>query len=284
VNTEQNYYVLRVALNRFGKVPHELAAIQLEQVFFQASRECELEQLVLNSVEAQDVHIPESALCDAVKQIKNNYPNRESYISDLKHNGLSEPVYEQAVGRELKVKLILDGVALHAAAISELDCRLFYTSHREKFRRSEARTVRHILITLNEDYAENSRQAALDKMIAIRERVKEKPRCFAEQAMKYSECPTALYGGLLGKLSKGKLYPELEAKLFSMHAGEISGVVETELGFHLLYCEQIHLAGTVLFEEAKRQIREQLAKHRKRVWQKSWLWGLKEKAGQAVTR
>ncbi len=157
---------------------------------------------------------------------------------------------------------------------------LFYYMHKDKFSQPETRTARHILITINDEFAENARDAVLEKMAAIRKRVTAKPKRFAEQAMKHSECPTAMNGGLLGKLPKGQLYPELDAVLFNMNDGGISDVVESELGLHILYCEQIHPAGPVSFKEAEPRIREKLTKRRMRMCQKSWLSELKEKANQ----
>lgn len=280
MNTDIKYHVLRAAINRFGKAPRELEPEQLEQVRFQAVKECELEQVVLDSVEARDIHIPESVLRDAVKQVENNYPDRDTYVSDLQGNGLNELLFQQAIERELRVNTVLDRVSSRAAKISELDCMLFYFMHKDKFNQPETRTVRHILITLNDDYAENTRTAAFDKLAAIRKRVCEKPKRFSEQAMKHSECPTAMHGGLLGKIPRGQLYAELDEKLFCMKLGEISEVIESEIGFHILYCEDIRTAGPVPFKEAEPRIREKLIKRRMRMCQKSWLAELKEKANQ----
>ena len=102
-------------------------------------------------------------------------------------------------------------------------------------------------------------------------RTKRKPKRFAEQAMKHSECPTAMQGGLLGKVPKGQLYPELDAVLFTMKAGEISEIVESPIGFHILYCEAVDQAGPVSFAEAKLKIKTKLEERRRRRCQRMWL-------------
>lgn len=279
-NNDMNYHLLRAAINLFGKGPSELEPAQLDKVVMQASKEVELEQLVLDSAEARDVHIPESVLRDSVKQVENGYPDKETYLSDLDDNGLDEAAFKEAIQRELKVNTVLERVSSRHATITEMDCMLFYYMHKDKFSQPETRTARHILITINNDYEENTLEAVKDKMAVIRKRVSAKPRRFVEQATKHSECPTAMNGGLLGKLPKGQLYPELDEVLFNMQAGTISDVVESELGFHILYCEQIHPAGPVSFKEAVPRIREKLTKRRMRMCQKSWLAELKEQAQQ----
>lgn len=280
MNTDIKYHVLRAAITLFGKGPSELEPAQLDKVRSQATKECELEQLVLDSDEARDVHIPESMLRDSVKQVENGYSDKEAYLSDLDENGMSESQFKEAISRELKVNTVLDRISSRHVKISEMDCMLFYYMHKDKFAQPETRTARHILITINEDYAENTRAAVVTKIESIRKRLLNKPKRFSEQATKHSECPTAMNGGLLGKILKGQLYPELDEVLFNMKEGAISDVVESELGFHILYNEQIHPAGPVSFKEAEARIREKLSKRRMRMCQKSWLSELKTKAIQ----
>ena len=97
------------------------------------------------------------------------------------------------------------------------------------------------------------------------------PETFSDLALRHSECPTAMHGGELGLVKKGLLYAELEQTLFDLPAGTISAPVETEAGFHLVFCQQILPAHTVSFEDAKQQIIE---KHHQRLSaqrQKQWV-------------
>jgi len=102
------------------------------------------------------------------------------------------------------------------------------------------------------------------------------PQRFEEQALKHSECPTALEGGKLGDLPRGKLFPELEAALFQLKAGEVSGAIESELGFHVLRCDTISEASVLGFAQAKQHIRKLLEQKRKRAYQQAWVKELLE--------
>jgi parvulin-like peptidyl-prolyl isomerase len=83
--------------------------------------------------------------------------------------------------------------------------------------------------------------------------------------------PTALEGGKLGDLPRGKLFPELDKALFEMKAGEVSGVLESELGFHVLRCDAITEASVLGFAQAKPHIRKLLEQKRKRACQQAWV-------------
>jgi parvulin-like peptidyl-prolyl isomerase len=93
-------------------------------------------------------------------------------------------------------------------------------------------------------------------------------------ALKHSECPTALQGGVLGLVPRGKLYPELDDVLFSIKAGEISEIVESEIGFHLVLCKQIQKAETLSLLKATPKIRQIMNERSRRTCQRSWLASL----------
>jgi nitrogen fixation protein NifM len=152
-----------------------------------------------------------------------------------------------------------------------VDIELYYHYHPDQFRRPETRQVRHILITVNETIADNTRIAAQQRISSIAARLAKEPQRFEEQALKHSECPTALQGGALGDLPRGKLFPALDDALVEMKAGEVSGVLETELGFHVLRCDAITGADVLNLEQASPHIRKLLELKRKRVCQQAWL-------------
>jgi nitrogen fixation protein NifM len=220
--------------------------------------------------------VPPSTLEIALQEIRGRYPGDEEFASDLARNGLDETSFAIALERELKVDAVLEKVSSKAAKINEMDVELYFQFHSEKFRRAETRLARHILITINETIAENTRAEATKRITAIAARLIKEPLRFEEQALKHSECPTALDGGKLGDLPRGKLFPELDTALFEMKAGEVSGVLESELGFHILRCDVITVESLMGLEQAKPYIRKLMEQKRKRVCQQAWIKRLSE--------
>ncbi len=192
----------------------------------------------------------------------------------MTRNGIDVAGLRAALHRELKVEAVLERVGSRAATVGDVDITIYYHMHKHRFHKPETRTARHILITINPDFPENRRAAALARIETIAQRVRRKPKRFAEQAQKYSECPTAMQGGLLGQLPRGQLYPELDMALFSLSPGRVSETIESSLGFHLLLCEAVHPAGPISLKEARPRIREILKKRGRRMCQRSWLAGL----------
>ena len=270
------YLALKAAQKLYSKAPDGLQPAEFERVQKLARQQHELEARVLAAPEARDAMVPPSTVQAAMQEIRGRYQDEEEFVSDLARNGLDEAGLATALERELRVEAVLEKVGTRAARISDMDVELYYHYHPDQFRRPETRLARHILITINESIADNTRDAAHKRISEIAARLAKEPQRFEEQALKHSECPTALDGGKLGDLPRGKLFPVLDKALFELKAGEVSGVLESELGFHVLRCDAITEAGVLGFGQAAQHIRKLMEQKRKRVCQQAWLKQLLE--------
>lgn len=78
-----------------------------------------------------------------------------------------------------------------------------------------------------------SKAAALSEMQALKRQVEE-GGSFAELAQAHSDCPSGQAGGELGTFGRGTMVPEFDAAAFSLEVGQVSDVVETAFGYHLI--------------------------------------------------
>ncbi|MET0004109.1 MAG: nitrogen fixation protein NifM [Candidatus Thiodiazotropha sp.] len=271
---ELNYHLLRHALERFGKNPGQLEPAEFQQIYTTASKSFELESLVLASPEAKDVIISEQQLDLSTEEVASRYAGRDEFLQDLETNDLDEESLRQALYRELMFDSVLQIVAANSPDVSDIDVNLFYAMHQERFELPEQRQGRHILITVNPDFPENTAETAGERMGQILEKLAGRTNRFSEFAKRYSECPTAMEGGKLGEVKRGQLYPELDAMLFHMQENEISPIIASEMGFHILLCEIIKPAKRVPISKVKTKIREILEQRQRRNCQKAWLTSL----------
>lgn len=268
------YTLLRAALALFEKSPSQLSPQELERAQIQAKNEFTLETRVLNSPESAAVIVPDRELELAFAEIRGRFENETDFENLLNLNSLTIETLKAALFRQCKVNAILELIGSKAAQVNEIDIALYYHSHPEKFYCPEQRTARHILISINPDYPENTRENALKRIEEIAEKLKRKPKKFADLALKNSECPTAFNGGELGNVVAGKLFPELDAALFALKENEISVVIETEVGFHIIQCTQIIHPQTMSFKKAMPKIRQLMQERQKQLCQKAWLASL----------
>ncbi|MCK9609446.1 MAG: nitrogen fixation protein NifM [Methylomonas sp.] len=268
------YTLLRASLSLFKKAPTELENQQLSQAQRQAKNEYEIETRVLNSNEAASVIVSEQEVANAFAEVRDRFEDEAAFEAALRANRLNTASLQAALSRQCKVNSVLEKVAARAPKVNEVEVGIFYHSHPDKFHIPEQRTARHILISINPDYPENTRENAFQRIEEIAETLKRKPHKFAHLALKNSECPTALSGGELGKLVQGKLYPELDEALFQLKENQISAIVETEVGFHLIQCIKIIRAETISLKNATPKIKQIMQERSRRSCQRSWLASL----------
>jgi peptidyl-prolyl cis-trans isomerase C len=284
------YNLLRAALALFKKPPNELAEAELQQAQTQALNEFKIESRVLNTPEAAAVIITDRELQQAYQEIRDRYYDDDcmdaggratqgavaeaAFLSDLEKNQLDKDSLLAALHRQCKVNTVLEVVASRAPETSDADIGIYYHMHPDQFRRPEKREACHIFISINPEYPENTHEAAFVRAQELAAKLHKKPHKFADLALKHSECPTALQGGVLGAVPRGTLYPELDEALFNLKPGEISDAVKSEIGFHVLLCKSIQKAETLSLAKATPKIRQLLNDRARRACQRAWLAGL----------
>jgi peptidyl-prolyl cis-trans isomerase C len=274
---EFNYHLLRNSLNKYSKNLAQLNSDEYEKVLQSAYKSFDMESMVLDTDEARSFIVPPEQIETSLDAITSRYVDEDEFLQDLEANGLNRQTLSAALYRELTFDGVMQIIGAKAADVTELDIMLFYEMHHDRFEQPETRVARHILITVNDDFVENTEVESRKKITEIANKLGGRTNRFPQFSREYSECPTAMEGGKLGEVSRGQLYPELDEMLFNMAENEISEVVESEMGFHILYCEQIKPAKRIPYNKVKTRINEILLERNRRNCQKAWLSGLSDK-------
>ncbi len=257
------YHAWNIAAVRFGGAPDTLNAENAERLGAEVERALALEAYILESREAMAVSVPVERIADAVSGWREDNPGC----------AISDSVLFEALHRELRVQAAMDAVAARVRPVSEVEVRDYYDANPERFHLPERRRIRHLLVTVNPDFADNTEDAARARIDAYADRLRSGER-FADLAQRHSECPTAMNGGEVGAVASGALYPELEALAFSLPAGGWGGPVRTGLGWHLVACDAVEPPSRVPFDDAEAAIRDHLGKIARRAAQVAWLRAL----------
>lgn len=139
--------------------------------------------------------------------------------------------------------------------VSEAEIKTWYDGHKDKFRQPEERRASHILIA-SEKLGKDKAKAKADGLL---KEVQKNPAAFAELAKKNSDDPgSAAKGGDLGFFGRGMMVKAFEETAFNMKDGEISGVVESDFGFHIIKVTGIHAAKEKPFAEVRGEIESEL--------------------------
>ena len=141
--------------------------------------------------------------------------------------------------------------------VTQPELRRYYEAHRENFRQEEQVKARHILFMAGPGGAENEQRArkSADSLLA---EIRAKRGDFAELASRFSQEPGAAEsGGDLGWFGRHRMVKEFEDAAFALEPGEISPVVKTMFGYHIIKVEDRRPAGIRSFEDAQGDVRSQ---------------------------
>ncbi|WP_200387060.1 peptidylprolyl isomerase [Thiocapsa imhoffii] len=275
-----SYHMHRVVTARFGCHLEELSGRQLSEAARQAELNIDLENQVLASPAALGVVILPRHVSLAIADLNACYPDRDAFMTALGRDGLTIDALASGLRRQLVYDVVLERVAADHAPVEAADEWAEYQAHPERYSDPERRLARHLLVTSrvlesSPAGAEKSSTWLAELAAALGEAGRIESQQFDDLARRYSDDrATAVAGGLLGVVDRGRLPPELDLVLFSLREGVVSQPVITARGTHLLYCERVYPACLRAFSEVRAAIRNRLIEQRRCEHVQRWLASL----------
>lgn len=258
-NQRLEYFFEEYATEK-GRPP---ASIWQPEPFKRLKREA-LDQLVEQEVLYQEAERRKltAAPADAeraVAVLKAQFKKPGSFQRKLDRGGFTEQTYLEYVRRQLSIRRLLDQeVAAAKISVSEDEAHAYYGAHLDLFVDPEAVRVRHILLEARPEATAAERKRARRAAEKVLAAARKKGADFEALAKKHSQDPTAPGGGDLGFILRGQMVPPFEAAAFALQPGEISPVVETIFGYHVIQGVARRAAVQIPEDQARDQIRKKL--------------------------
>ncbi len=146
-------------------------------------------------------------------------------------------------------------------AVPEEDLRRYYTENASRYTVAEERRASHILIKADKDRPAAERSKAKARAEELLQQARKAPAAFAELARKNSEdTGSAANGGDLDFFGRGAMVKPFEDSAFSMKAGEISNLIETDFGYHIINLVAVRGGQTRPFESVRAEIEVEVRK------------------------
>jgi peptidyl-prolyl cis-trans isomerase C len=214
------------------------------------------------------------SLLDTEKQqvIENNPQLKESVLTQfIQSMVISKLAREKGFDKRAEVKdqieffknnllanLYIRQEVVGKISIPEEDLKKYYDSHKDEFKTPEMVRVRHILIKVDESAPEKDKKAAKKKAEGILKKIRS-GEDFAKLAEEVSDDPGSKQkGGELGFFPRGRMVKSFEDAAFTLKPGEVSGLVKTQYGYHIIETEEKKAAAIKPFDEVKENIRQKL--------------------------
>ncbi|HEX5773579.1 MAG TPA: peptidylprolyl isomerase [Geomobilimonas sp.] len=236
-------------------------------------------KLTEQKIKELDIRVAEEEVRQAIEDVKKqNNLSQEALVAALAGQGLSFDQYKAQLKEQLERLRLMSQEVRAKIQVGEKEMREYYAANPAKYGAEEQFRARHIFFRLGKDA--NSQDIRRVMMTAANVLFEARSgKDFAELARKHSDDPGAKTdGGDLGTFKKGEMLPEIEATVLKMKPGEISELVVTTAGIHIIKLEERSAGKPKPFEEVKGEIEEALYRKKSEDRFNQWLADLRKGA------
>lgn len=251
---EQEILAFRAQLDQRGEMMDDR---RFEEIKKEILTELIHTELLYQNSRLKGIEISEAQVSRDLTALKKQFRSEEAFQKDLSQMHMSENELRANMKKAIAVEELITKFITTDVSVTDSEVRRFYDDHPEQFASTEYRKASHILIKAPPDTGKTEKQAALKRMKEIEIKLK-KGEDFSELAKRFSECPSGANGGDIGHFSRGEMVKEFEDAAFLLPPGAVSGIVETQFGYHLIKLTDILQDPPIPFETAQSDIRKNL--------------------------
>lgn len=214
-------------------------------------------QLINETLKAKKIEVKDAdvdARFDEMVQefVKESGKKAEDVDAELSRMGVSRANIKEQIRLQTGIEKLFEADPSYKA-VSDEDAKKFYDESPQNFQHPEQVQASHILIKVDQNADEATKKAAKAKCEDLLKKVKAGGD-FAALAKENSDCPSKDKGGDLGMFEKGKMVPQFEQAAFAMKVGDVSDIVETQFGYHIIKLTNKQEAKTDSFADVKPKI------------------------------
>lgn len=215
--------------------------------------------LLLEDAKRQGVTVSDQELNPQLTALRGRFPTQAEFEKALSQEGLTEKELREKLRNEAVIQKYVATKVFKEVAVTDQAAREFYDKNQDQMQRPERAHLRHILIRVQPNASADDKKKAQEKAENLLEQLKDGGD-FAKLAAENSDDPgSKMRGGDLSWISRGQTVPPFEKAAFALtRPNDLSGVVESEFGYHIIQLVEREASSTVPFEQARPQITQML--------------------------
>ncbi len=189
------------------------------------------------------------------------YKNQVSVTEEDLTNYYNDHAKQFTIPEHANIEIVVldQAAAEKQVKITDSDLQNYYNQNKDRFAAPEQRRAQHILILTPRNAKEADKEEARKKMEDILAQVRANPTRFAELAKTYSQDPgSARNGGDLGYFARGKMVKEFSDATFALQKGDVSDIVQTDYGFHIIMVTDIKPAVPKTLAQVRESVMQEL--------------------------
>jgi peptidyl-prolyl cis-trans isomerase C len=263
------------------------------------------DRLLIDEAKRKTVRVSQLEVDDGVKKVRSRFATDQEFAKELEKEGMTTDEFRKHIQEQLAtIKLIDQEVKAKVPPPSDDEVSKLYetisaiqkdkplpsgltATEIEELKAlaraaergfAEQARARHVLIRVAPNASAAEKDAAIKKIKDVQARLK-KGEDFAELAGKYSEDPgSKVRGGDLGSFSRGDMVPPFDKAVFALNVGQVSEIVTTDFGYHIIQLQERKAASKMSLEAVKDNLREYLFQQRGAKRFESYVKELRSKA------
>jgi peptidyl-prolyl cis-trans isomerase C len=261
-------------LQAAGQTP---STSQMEEIRKEVLKTLIDRELLLQESAKKKMTVDDQLAAEQIESLKKRFPDDAKYKEWLLKMGFSEEELKSRIKEEMAIKQLIEKEVVEKIAVSEKEAKEYYDNNPDSFRQAERVQASHILITFDEKADPSVKEAARKKIEEIEERLK-KGEDFSALAKEFSECPSSERDGDLGYFERGQMVKPFEDAAFALEPGTVSGIVETQFGYHLIKSIDKKPASMIPFSDISEKLQQYLKNEKVKKETPIYLSNLKAKA------
>jgi peptidyl-prolyl cis-trans isomerase C len=234
-------------------------------------------ELLYQEGQNKGIKIKKERLEAEYEGLKKRFPSEKEFKSRLKSMNISEAEVKSQIERGLLIQELIDTQIAEKVNVPEKEVKGYYDSHPDSFKQPEQVRASHILMKVDPKADASQKAAARKKLEELRQRLV-KGEDFVTLAREFSEGPSSVKGGDLGYFGHGQMVKPFEDVAFALNIGELSDVVETRFGYHLIKVTGKKPETIVAYADIKERLQQYLKDEKVRQEITGYVEELKTKA------
>ena len=248
-----------------------------DEIFRKALDELVTYTVLSQETRARKVTVTDEEVESNIKQMRSKLPNEQAFKKALAARGMTLEKLKADTRIDISINKMMESELAGQPAPGEAEVRDFYNKNPDKFKQDEAVRASHILFRVEENTDAATKKKAMDEAQSVLKEARAGAD-FAELAKKHSADGSAQQGGDLNFFTKGQMVPAFDQVAFALKPGQISGIVTTQFGYHIIKVTERRAASTVPFEQVGARIKEYLTEQQKQQKAQAFIQSLKQKA------
>jgi peptidyl-prolyl cis-trans isomerase C len=234
-------------------------------------------ELLYQQSQKEGIKVDEQDINEQIETIRKRFSDEAEYKKALEGMGVSEKEIRTDIQRGLAISQLLDINVGQKVTVTEEESKNFYNNNPDMFKQPEQIKASHILIKVAPDAEESKKVQARKKIETIQKKIHQGQN-FGLMAKTNSEGPTAQREGDLGYFTRGQMVKPFEDAAFALNIGEVSEIVETQFGYHLIKVTDKKPARTIPYKEVQPMLDQHLKNEKEKTEIQGYIENLKKSA------